>query len=269
MAHIYRQNPNIDDSSKKYVKVGEEKGRKFRITSFIVLTFLFGLSLLPLWATGYFTEKRFMTFFLVYAALVVIFMLLSLLYKVTEGPSASDLAGLRGEDFAEYVLRQLPNTYTIFRNVHIAYDEGNSEIDNIIVGPTGVFIVEVKNQKGVVYADCNDNRWYLQKIGRGGTKYRGNDFYNPVKQVGTHIYRLANYVRDAGFKNVYVKGMVFFTNPECELMMENEKEGIPVYSLSNNGSHAVIGEIINNDTRIPQEEVEKICELIMQVGTWC
>ena len=57
-------------------------------------------------------------------------------------------------------------------------------------------------------------------------------FYNPFKQVATHAYRLAGYLRSRN-QPVYVRTCVFFVNPDCQLQLcdRNEimKEKCPVF----------------------------------------
>ena len=63
----------------------------------------------------------------------------------------SKIYGDAGEQKAGTILkRSLPDGYTIIQNVRVTYNGRSSEIDNIIIGKSGVFVVEVKNVKGTV-----------------------------------------------------------------------------------------------------------------------
>lgn len=58
------------------------------------------------------------------------------------------LRGRKGEAVIWYELRKLPNTYSVFQDVKINDHSGN--IDFVVVGPTGIFAIEVKSHKGVI-----------------------------------------------------------------------------------------------------------------------
>ena len=128
--------------------------------------------------------------------------------------NGKDLAGEQGEDFACSVFAYLPDTYTIYRNTVLYYEGKKSEIDTIIVGPGGIFVAEVKNFKGELYGDYSDNEWIKVKQSYNETFQK--DVYNPVKQVSTHVFRLARNLRFRGINN-YVQSIVYFVNPECIL----------------------------------------------------
>lgn len=65
--------------------------------------------------------------------------------------SRAEENGADGErDFVKY-LKNLPDTYTVVSDLDFADSYGN--IDHLIIGPTGVFSIDVKNWKGTVTPD--------------------------------------------------------------------------------------------------------------------
>ena len=168
-------------------------------------------------------------------------------------------SGIHGERVATKVLAALPDSYTVFQNVMVTYDNKKSEIDNIIVGRSGVFIVEVKNHNSRIVGDFKDIYWTQHKVGRGGTPYK-NKVYNPVKQVGTHIYCLANYLRQNGI-NTYIEGMVYFVNKTCLVNLTGYST-ICVYSSSNCDEERLCRQILSGDHNLDLRSVNYICELI-------
>ncbi|WP_054768442.1 nuclease-related domain-containing protein [Lysinibacillus parviboronicapiens] len=114
-------------------------------------------------------------------------------------------AGLAGEDRALEVLRNLPATYSIFPDIQIVVDGRTSQLDTIVVGPTGIFVVEVKNHAGVITGHTNEQQ--LLQIKHDGYK---KTIYNPVKQVATHTYRLHRYLYQHGvdfYKELFILPM--------------------------------------------------------------
>lgn len=127
-----------------------------------------------------------------------------------------DKAGLEGERFVQHVLQaKLDDTFHIFTNLHVPYDGGESETDMIVVGLQGVTLIEIKNYSGNITGDLSDHDLIQQHTGRHGTQ---RSFYNPVKQVGTHVYRTANYLRRV-CRDLRVSSCVLFVHPDGKLML--------------------------------------------------
>ncbi|MCM1144415.1 MAG: NERD domain-containing protein [Blautia sp.] len=171
-------------------------------------------------------------------------------------------SGISGERIATKILSKLPDGYTIFQNVTINYDGKTSEIDNIVVGRSGVFIVETKNHNGSIAGNYEEAYWTQYKVGRGGTPYE-KEIYSPIKQVGTHIYRLANYLRQSG-ANTYIEGMVYFTHEECEVRITGSGP-ISVYTSFNNDEALLYRRILEGEHRLSIESIKHICKLLSQL----
>jgi hypothetical protein len=141
-------------------------------------------------------------------------------------------AGLEGEDRALDLLRGLDNSCYVFTNVRIPWDGKVSETDLIVVTPAGITIVEVKNHKNTIYGDLADHELTQQHISRRGN-VNLKTFYNPVKQVGTHVFRLSRYLRSRGFSG-YVNSCVWFINDEVSLQL-TDRTGVmrscPVFRI--------------------------------------
>ncbi len=154
------------------------------------------------------------------------------LSEYTEFNESADIrqAGKSGEKATGHFLSHLPDSYTVIMNAVITYDGKQSEIDNIVVGPTGVFIIESKNHNGTITADYGAHDWLQVKVGRGGTPYR-KTFYSPVKQVGTHVYRLAHYLRENRI-NTRIEAAVFFSNPKAKLHIVGKPNHIPIFTTA-------------------------------------
>lgn len=184
---------------------------------------------------------------------------LSLLFG-DSGEQEMVASGIRGEKFAEMQLSCLPNDYVVFKNVQVSFDNKTSEIDNIVVGKSGVFVIEIKNINGSIVGDYSDKEWIQNKVGRGGTPY-SKVFYSPVKQVGTHIYRLSHYFRNNGIQ-VYIKGVVYFVNPQSDVTLYGEPNNIPVFSRDVNQGQDIIEYIVNGQDNLTDETVNKIVCLL-------
>ncbi len=172
------------------------------------------------------------------------------------------VSGIHGERIAAKVLAALPDSYTVFQNVIVTYGDKESEIDNIVVGKSGVFIIEVKNHNSHIVGDINETYWTQHKVGRGGTPYT-NQMYNPVRQVGTHIYCLANYLRQNGV-NIYIEGMVYFVNQTCLLDLTGDSD-ISVYSSFEHEEELLCRQILSGNYNLDSKSINRICKLLHQL----
>lgn len=123
--------------------------------------------------------------------------------------------GLEGEERTEKLLSKLPDSYTILSDLTIHAGGKESQIDHIVVGPTGVFVIETKNLNGVITGNATNQELYQHKTGRAGGQY-GKSFYNPVKQVATHVWRVALFLKEHRLQT-WVYGVVFFSNQEAHV----------------------------------------------------
>jgi Membrane protein involved in colicin uptake len=120
-------------------------------------------------------------------------------------------AGIKGEANALGSLERLSNDYVIITNPMIHANGRSNELDNLIIGSNGVFIVETKNYVGTVYGNVNDQKWTQERSGR-----KTKEFYNPIMQVNQHGRRVEEFLRKLGY-NINPTTMVYFVNPNIEL----------------------------------------------------
>lgn len=124
-------------------------------------------------------------------------------------------AGLSGEQILRDKLRNiLSSNYKVIYNYPTPY----GDIDALVVGPAGVFVLEVKHHKGYITVD--QNGWRRQKVGQGGTVYDA-PIGNPEKQAKRNTWFISNILRQYGI-NIWVDYYVIFTNPEVKLNIKKE-----------------------------------------------
>ncbi len=168
--------------------------------------------------------------------------------------------GLIGENETADIISKLPNEYVAFQNLVIKFEDRISEMDLVVLGPTGIFIIETKNRNGIITGSFDSREWTQHKIGRGGTPYE-NKFYSPVKQVSTHIYRLAHYLKENGAR-VHINGVVYFSNPEATLNLVGEAADIPVFVAANGGKTALLSHILSGSGNLTDEYIKNVCKLL-------
>ena len=134
--------------------------------------------------------------------------------------------GKVGEITVEKYLHGLGDEYSLINDVVIPGNIGN--IDHVVLGPNGIFAIESKNYDGDII--CDGDKWYRYyegglTFGRRRSLYwkssREYDIGSPSKQVKGNCYRLKQYIQKSLGKNIWVEGIVVFTNPDVKLEIKN------------------------------------------------
>jgi hypothetical protein len=107
--------------------------------------------------------------------------------------------GLKGEKEVFDLLSKLPRQYKILSDVHIVDGNKSSQIDFVIIGPNGLFIMESKHIKGIINGKEDDTYLQKVKIGRSGDKYYKR-MYNPIKQISGHKIGMDVFLKKNGFR---------------------------------------------------------------------
>lgn len=166
--------------------------------------------------------------------------------------------GLEGERKALKLLENLPKRYKVLSDLLIQDRKKSSQIDYIVVGSNGIFIVEVKNLKGTIVGDIKDKQLTLQKTGRAGGQY-SKQFYNPVYQVEGHVKGLSKLLE----KNkclCQVQGIVYFTNEACKVNVKST--ATPMFDESNDDLLKYIKTYKKDNVKLTPKEQIKIVDLL-------
>ncbi len=166
-------------------------------------------------------------------------------------------SGVEGEKIAGKALSKLSKDYTVIKNAVVTFEGKSSEIDLLVVGKNGITVVEAKNHKGIISGDISDKIW--KKTKRTAENEYTKKIQNPVKQLSTQIYRLSGALKENGV-NVFIEGIVCFTDPEAELNVEGSKKGISFVSLADDKDR-LADRIESNKNYIDENVLAKIREL--------
>lgn len=178
----------------------------------------------------------------------------------THGDQAALGAGIAGEAATANLIAQLPEGWYGIQNPVVVYQGKQSEMDMVAVGPGGVYIIETKHHNGRIVGQFDGHDWVQYKTGRRGGSYQ-KQFYSPVKQVGTHVYRLAHFLRQNGCQ-VHVTGMVFFTNPQATVEVYGTAGDIPVFA-GQTGATLMTRQMMSGQALSPKT-VKQVCDLLKQ-----
>lgn len=232
MAKVVRHQNHLEKEMKR-----SPRTKLLLIGAVVVAIVLIGQDASIAWLSRPIFTARFEAFFW---PVWVLYMFASML--VGQGKRRTILRrGLEGEQRTERLLSGLPDDYTVISDLTIHGGGKESQIDHVVVGPTGVFVIETKNLNGSITGGGDDHELFQHKVGRAGGRY-GKSFYNPVKQVGTHVYRLSQFLKEHQIPT-WVDGIVFFSNPEAQVHVKSEKT--PVFSYRE-GPHRLLDYMVNH-----------------------
>ncbi|MDR0797824.1 MAG: NERD domain-containing protein [Nitrososphaerota archaeon] len=156
-------------------------------------------------------------------------------------------SGRQGE---KTVIKKLTNKlndeYTLINSVYLK--KGGGDIDHIILGPTGIYVLETKNWSGKII--CNGTQWQ-----RPGKKLQNN----PSVQVRNNTQKIKKMVDSSPLfqgLNIYVEGLIVFTNTHANLSINNST--VPVLRIQQ------LPDYIKNqkNNRLTKEQVQQIVKQI-------
>ena len=130
--------------------------------------------------------------------------------------------GMQGEDILRSHLKalSLDDQYTAFYNLPIYHENGHiSDIDCVLVGPSGLYAFEIKHHNGFIYR--RNGAWLQVKVGRRGTPYRGS-LTDPSVQLSKNIVKLKKYLEAETKSSMWIHGAIIFTNPNVVLNVDRQ-----------------------------------------------
>jgi hypothetical protein len=155
----------------------------------------------------------------------------------TRERQAQLVMGMSGERHVGQVLaRELPDAYVLINGLKLA--RGAGDIDHVVVGPTGVFLIETKTMAGRILCQ-SDGTWSRMRIGRGGTAYPAY-IGDPAAQVLRNIFATRECLRRRNpglFRRtpLWIDGLVVFPHPKTDLDVEQSR--IPAVRLEAAAAH--------------------------------
>jgi hypothetical protein len=119
--------------------------------------------------------------------------------------------GWEGEkQVAKLLSSKLSDDYILINDLYLH----NGDIDHIVLGPSGIFVLETKNWNGDI--TCNGDEW--QRVGK--RNFKGS----PSRQVKRNAAKIKHIIDSSqAFRSlgVWVEGIVVFTNNHATLHLNN------------------------------------------------
>lgn len=124
---------------------------------------------------------------------------------------------------AKLLNAKLSDDYYLINDVY--FHDGNGDIDHIVLGPNGLFVIETKNWSGRI--TCNGDEWYRQNRHK-----KSDSASSPSRQVKRNAARVKNAIETSETLRplrIWVDGIVVFTNNHADLHMNYPT--IPILKL--------------------------------------
>lgn len=119
---------------------------------------------------------------------------------------------VRGRDAEEDVqeeLEDMPNDFVILSNLNI---ENRGDIDKIVVGPTGIWVVEVKSHAGYIVYDGNE-------LTRDGEQLEKNF----LSQVWAETFAVENILKQNLKRKFKIQPVLVFSDPDAVIRFGSKK----------------------------------------------
>jgi uncharacterized membrane protein len=156
--------------------------------------------------------------------------------------------GIEGEKAVTNALNDLDDSYCLINDILAVGRGGN--IDHVLIGNNGVFVIETKNYSGTVW--CKYDDW--RKKGRR----RYYDIPSISRQAKRNSKYIVSLVSGRVKRWVDVIPICVFVNPDVELRLY--KPTVPVLQLS---KLAVFIARVTPRTRLSDSDIHTICECIL------
>jgi len=118
--------------------------------------------------------------------------------------------GKQGESAVVAALTVLPNDYLLLND--LVLPEGKGNVDHLLIGPTGLFVIETKNYKTRV--KCVGDQWFVNG-------FRVKSLSRQVKRNAVMVRdNIQQVCRDHGARTPFVNPLLVFVRPNSRLMLE-------------------------------------------------
>lgn len=172
-----------------------------KLLRLLLLLYIFGIFIGFL--SGYqLGARRTLVTLLILPVFFVLWKFFSKKFKALENERLSFRKGVMGEAVIGYILEGFPDEYRIIHDLKTPF--GN--IDHVVIGPTGAYVIDAKNWKGIISADGNGE---LLLNGKPTPK-------TEVKNLTRRIMSVKEKIKVLSSLDPYVKGIFAFPSANVD-----------------------------------------------------
>lgn len=130
-------------------------------------------------------------------------------------------SGVKGEQQTYDILKKLPKDYTVITNPVIHNRGSVNELDFVVIGTNGVFVVESKNYRGIITGKTSEQTW--KQIKHGKNKVYEKEVKNPAKQAFRQGRRMVEMFVDFDI-TADIFPILYFVDGRSELKIIDDAE---------------------------------------------
>ena len=159
--------------------------------------------------------------------------------------------GWQGEkQVTKLLTSKLNDDYYLLNDLYLR--EGGGDIDHIVLGPNGVFVLETKNWNGII--SCNGDEW--QRVGK--RNFSGSPS-RQVKRNAAKIKQIIDGAPNLRTLDIWVEGIVVMTNIHASLHLNYPT--VPILKLPQLLNHLTTQ---RNSRSLSREQLEAIGKEIVK-----
>ena len=227
--------------SSNQITLSERRINKIKISAIIaIVVYLFFVLLIPV-------TRQIWWFVLIIVFLLIVMMQRDKTLKNHRIVLAINEKGLNGEDIVCADLKSLDNSWTYIRNYSNRY-ACSGDIDGILVGPKGMFLLEVKNWHGSFRVSGTDMYRHL-----------ANDVYklykSPIDQLSNNTQKLTDFLAKNG---IQIKSRPFVVLIDGQVESYHGPTGIFIAGQKN-----IVEQILKSpDQSFSAEKIQQIINIL-------
>lgn len=171
---------------------------------------------------------------------------------------ADQMTGAEGEAKVLRALADLPDEFILFNQLKIpdsSLPNGRREIDFLVVAPSGLFMIEVKNSGGLIYVRPQESRWPLAHRAGCGGRPGWAAMTNPLSQVRAQTAALDRWLLSEG-QTAPIHPLLCFARSDVALR-DRDASPIPVLTLPE-----LIRHLTGSSAQPGQQNPEKLVKLL-------
>lgn len=174
--------------------------------------------------------------------------------NLNEGKSLE--AGIAGEaEVTKKLGDYLDNRYFVFNDIVLTRGRTSAQLDHLVVGPNGVFVIETKNWRGRVVGDVGDRMWRQLRNDRN----RATPLSSPYLQNQRHKDVVVQMIEASGLEVPDVVDLLVNRNRRATF----EISGLPIPILEPSEACEYIAR--HRGQRVySEEEVDKVVGMFMK-----
>lgn len=228
-----------------------EQKLKFKNSGLVLILFLV-LALIPYWLLQYYFKFSMVPSLLISFIFVTFSIFGFWLVSYLKYRAVRFKKGISGETETLQELNLLSPEYKVFKNIKFEGLYGN--IDFVVVGPTGIYIVESKKVSGLIDFDGKELLCNGRLLENKHVLYLVRDQY----------WKLHNYLKDVLKEDLFVLPIIVFVNGSFNKEFGFTPIAEQTYAIHLSNLPRFITSRSQYTYKVPVEEVQKVVEKLQQ-----